>query len=508
MANPRPTDEAIIAGIADALPVGVWVARAPGGEFVYANGTFRDIMGVGPRADVAAGEYAEPYSIHDREGNLYPEDRMPFVRALVARAIVMVDDIVIHRPDGGRVNIRAYARPVFDNDTITHVVIAFFDITREVHAERLRAESELRMRRAQRMDSIGTLAGGIAHDFNNLLGAIRTLTDVLREGEHNAERKRDLDSIAAAAESGAQLTRALLGFAGRGKNLAAPIAINDVVLAVIDIFGRAVSPRLEIVTELDARREVLGDRSQLQQVVMNLMINACDAIVDTGRVTVRTKDEDDGTRTILEIEDDGPGVPPELRERIFEPYFSTKSGATHGTVGLGLATAYGIVEAHGGRIDVLDGVKGGARFRVELPAIDADDAAERTNRRGQLRRGEGLVLVVDDQPALQIAARRGLECAGYSVVTAGDGLVALEVFRERRAEIVAVLLDMNMPRLDGRGTFTALREMAPDVRILLMTGYALNEEVQALLHHGGAGFIAKPFGFVELAAAVYGLLKS
>ncbi len=500
-----PGDGTIIASIPDSLPLGIWVARAPGGEFVYANSEFREIMGTGARADVAVGEYAVPYAIHDREGALYPEHRMPLVRALAERATVMVDDIVIHRADGGRVNVRAYARPHFEGETITHVVIAFIDITREVEAERARVEGDLRVQQAQRMDSIGMLAGGIAHDFNNLLTVIRALTATLGVDERDAGRLADLDTIAAAADSGVLLTRALLGFAGRGKNLASPIAVDDIVRSVADIFSRATTGRIEFVTDLQAPRTIVGDRSQLEQVVMNLLINARDAIAGQGQVMIRTRCE--GDRVMLEIEDDGPGVPVELRQRIFEPYFSTKQGLAQGGTGLGLATAYGIVDAHRGSITLLEGRSGGALFRVELPASDSTTPAiPPVTKDDAVRRGSGLVLVVDDHPALRLAARRILELAGYRVLTATDGLDGVEVFDAHRADISLVLLDMSMPRLDGRGAFLAMRALDPGVPILLTTGYTLNEEVQALLDFGRAGFLPKPFDAAELTVAVEALL--
>jgi two-component system cell cycle sensor histidine kinase/response regulator CckA len=500
------TDAEIVASVADALPVGVWVARAPGGEFVYANATFREIMGMGARADVALGEYATPYAIHGRDGEPYPEHAMPFVRALAERTTVMVDDIVIHRGDGGRVNIRAYARPHFDGDTITHVVIAFFDITREVQAEQARAESELRVQRAQRMDSIGMLAGGIAHDFNNLLTVIRVMTSSLTGGELDPGRRGDLEAIAAAADSAVSLTRALLGFAGQGKNLATPVAIDDVVGSVAEIFARATVGRIELATELRAQCDVVGDRAQLEQVFMNLLINARDAVAGRGRISASTRSE--GDRVILEIADDGPGVPVAIRERIFEPYFSTKHGFAQGGTGLGLATVYGIVEAHHGTIEVLDAEQRGALFRVVLPASTASRSAPRRSTPAAVTRGSGVVLVVDDHPALRVAARRILESAGYRVLLAEDGVDGVETFRAHKGEIRLVLLDMSMPRLDGRGAFAAMRAIDPNVRVVLTTGYSLNDEVQTLLDQGAAAFIAKPFDVAELTTVVGGLIGS
>src|SRR5688572_10954460 len=159
-----PTDQDILHALVDDLPVGLWVARAPSGAFVYANRQFEQIMGMPARSDVAVGEYSAPYGIRTRDGQPYPEARMPFVRALAERQIVVVDDLTIHRGDGTTVDVRAFARPVIAGDEVTHVVIAFFDITREVAAERARAESEQRLQLTQRMEAIGTLAGGIAHD--------------------------------------------------------------------------------------------------------------------------------------------------------------------------------------------------------------------------------------------------------------------------------------------------------------------------------------------------------
>src|SRR5262249_55312440 len=163
----------IILALGEDLPIGLWVARAPGGEPIYANHTFAEIMGIAARDDVRAGGFAQLYGVHTPDGAPYPADRMPFVRAPRPPPLVAADALTIHRRDGKRVNVRAVARPV--GDPITHVIVAFFDINREVEAERARAESEQRLYRAQRLEAIGTLAGGIAHDFNNLIFSIKMI---------------------------------------------------------------------------------------------------------------------------------------------------------------------------------------------------------------------------------------------------------------------------------------------------------------------------------------------
>ena len=492
----------VVSGVADDLPVGVWVARAPGGEFLYANKAFAEIMGMGARDDVGRGEYAGPYGIHTRDGALYPEDRLPFVRALVERRTVIVDDIVIHRHDGGRVHVRAQARPVFDEaGEITHVVIAFIDITREALAEEARAESDQRVRQMQRMDSIGTLAGGIAHDFNNLLAAVKLMAAALRRNEGDTTKLAYLEQIDQATESAAQLTRALLGFARRGKHLATRVSLHDVAVGVVALLRRALDRRVELATDLRAAEgDIVGDFSQLEQVLMNLVVNSRDAMPSGGRIVISTYDE--GGRVVLEVTDDGAGIDPAIRERMFEPYVTTKRAGEGGGTGLGLATVWGIVENHGGTIQALDASPRGTKMRVTFPAAPAD--ARRTlsqEASKNLVHGSGTVLVVDDERAVRDGAAAVLRGLGYRVFCAEDGASAVELFRER-GDIDAVLLDMVMPRMDGRMTYLALRDVRPDVRVVLTTGFALNEEAQRIMDLGVCEFIAKPYSAEALSQVI------
>jgi two-component system cell cycle sensor histidine kinase/response regulator CckA len=506
--EPRsPSNDDIIHSVAAELPCGVWVARAPGGEFVYANQTFQDILGMGGRDDVASGEYAAPYGIHDRSGELYPEDQMPFMRALRARREVIVDDIVIHPSDGRRVYIRATARPVFDAaGEITHVVIAFIDISREAAAEVARAESEARARHAERMQSIGTFAGGIAHDFNNLLAAIKALTSVLLHGEADPGRRHDLESIDAMTVSAAALTRSLLSFAGRGRRVAGPVVLSAVVQRMAALLDRTLDRQVRVQVEAAGGLAVLGDEMGIEQVVMNLAVNAREAMPDGGDLTLRTRDE--GDRVVLEVEDGGRGVPAALRARIFEPYFTTKpAGAERGT-GLGLATVHGIVQQFGGTIEVLDRAPTGTTMRITFPGVaPAAAPTPAAPAAPAAEPGRGLVLVVDDDAPVREATARLLASMGYEALEADGGLAAVERYRLRQADVRAVLLDLTMPGMDGPATLEALRALDPDVRVLVTTGFEVDGRVEALRAQGCRGVLAKPYARETLADALAAVLR-
>jgi PAS domain S-box-containing protein len=496
-----PSDHDIIHALADDLPVGLWVARAPGGEFVYANGTFADIMGQAGRSDVAAGGYSEPYGIFTRDGQPYPEHRLPFVRALQEQKVVVVDDITIHRGDGRRVDVRAFARPVTNAEgTITHVVIAFFDITREVEADR-------QLQRANRMEAIGTLAGGIAHDFNNLIFSIKLIAADLAAREKDPKQRAALALIDDLTERSAALTRSLLGFARRGKHRAVPIALDDVLADMRELLVRTLPGiAVEVEPGAAARGSVVGDRSQLEQVIMNLVVNSRDAVREHGGSSVRVRTRSEGAEVVLEVSDDGPGIPAELRDRVFEPYFTTKTQGHERGTGLGLATVYGIVAAHQGTIEIDSGLDGrGTTMRMRLPAADQPAPApppRAPESTEPVAPGSGLVLVVDDDALVRRAVANTLETLGYTTLEAGGGAEAVELYRGRRGEIRAVLLDMIMPGMNGAAAYGALRALDPGVAVLLMSGHSSNEEAQLLIDEGARGFVAKPYSADTLARAL------
>jgi PAS domain S-box-containing protein len=500
-----PSEQDIINALADDLPVAVWVARSPTGQEVYTNREFADIMGQ-HLAHVEVGGYSEPYGILTYDGKPYPEAQMPFVRALVERRKIVADDIMIRRPDGSIRYVRAFARPVEKDDAVSHIIIAFIDITREVEAEKAKAESEARLARSQRLEAIGTLAGGIAHDFNNLIFGIKLLAAELAATEKDPKRLASLRIIDDVTDRSAVLTRSLLGFARRGKHRAMPVALNDVVQAMRELLTRTMTA-IDITFELDAalRGTIIGDVSQVEQVVMNLVVNARDAVKErNGRVVVRTRSVDN--HVVLEVSDDGPGIPHEIRDRVFEPYFTTKNHGSQRGTGLGLATVFGIVEAHGGTVEIAEGLAGrGATLRVFFPAADVEVPEAPTPDNGApgfITLGTGTILVVDDDHLVRRAVSSTLKNAGYLVFEAASGTEAITLYREHHSIIRGVVLDMIMPGLNGMATFHELRQINPMVNVLLMSGFAMNEDVQNLLDAGARGFVSKPYSPEGLSRAL------
>lgn len=503
------SDQDIIHCLPDELPVGLWVARAPDGDQVYANGMFADILGGSGRFDFNA-EAGTPYRVLTRDGKPYPQDRLPFARALVERRLVVVDDITIHRSDGTKVDVRAFGRPVSDAaGEVTHVVVAWFDITREVAAEQAKAASEEQLYRARRIEAIGTLAGGIAHDFNNLVFGIKLIAADLATTATEPKTREALRMIDEITERSATLTRSLLSFARRGKQHVAPLLLDHVLGDMRDLFARTLSG-VTIAFDLRAGEDgvVIGDRSQLEQVVMNLMVNARDALSDGGRVEVRSRI--DGSSVVFEVADDGPGIPLEHRDRVFEPYFTTKTQSADRGTGLGLATVHGIVEDHGGMIEVDSGIDGrGTTLRIALPASasgpsrrDASARIAKTER----PYGWGAILVVDDDPIVLRALSTAIESLGYTAIRAPSGAHAIESLRERPTEVRAVILDMVMPEMSGHATYSAMRKIRPDLAVIAMSGHAMSGEIDALVDLGVRSFIAKPYSIEKLARSLADVL--
>jgi PAS domain S-box-containing protein len=381
--------------------------------------------------------------------------------------------------------------------------VGLVGVTRDI-SERKRAEEQLRQ--AQKLESIGHLAGGVAHDFNNLLVAILGNAELARGHADLAEEVEPyLDEIQEAAERAAGLTRQLLAFGRRQIVEPVPIDLNQLIEGLGRMLNRLIPENIENEflpgEDLDA---ILADRGQLEQVIVNLAVNARDAMPEGGKLVLETanvtipSDEADpqppaepGRYVLLRVIDSGRGMTKEVRERIFEPFFSTKPEG-QGT-GLGLSVVFGIVKHHGGFLDVFSEPGRGAEFRVYLPAEEREPAHPEPAPAGRERGGCESVLLVEDEPSARRLARRVLSKAGYEVIEARDGREAVEAYRRHRWKIDLVLLDVVMPKMMGSEVRRRIREIDSDVRILFSSGYSRAGGHLDFIAREGLDLISKPY---------------
>jgi len=497
-------DHDIILALGEDLPVAISIARAPDDELVYSNRAFADLMGTGAR---------QPVSVCTRDGAPYPANKLPFARAVGERRVIVADDMMIRRGDGRRVEVRAVARPV--GDPITHVITTYFDVSREIAAERARVESEQRLHRAQRLEAVGTLAGGIAHDFNNLIFSIKLIAAEIAATDQDPKHRASLEMIDDITDRSAALTRSLVGFVRRGTQRALPVAVNDVATSLTEMLTRTL-PGIELSFELEAtdRGIVVGDHAQLEQVIVNLVLRAREAVQDAGRIIVRTTDRalpsavDAPRFVVLEVIDDGASLSPMVRARMFESRAARKAQDSEAVIGPGLSTVLEIVEGYGGMLEVDEGPDGrGTTMRVVLPAARRAPATKARTTAADLPKGSGLVLVVDDDPMVRKVVASSLGSLGYKTIEAVSGPAAVEIYRKHRDEVRAVVLDMVMPGMAGKAAYLALREVDPNVAVLLMSGHTLNDQVQEILDLGVRSFVSKPYSIAELAEAIAVLMK-
>ncbi|MFZ5573051.1 MAG: hybrid sensor histidine kinase/response regulator [Thermodesulfobacteriota bacterium] len=392
------------------------------------------------------------------------------------------------------------------------------DITARKRAEEEREQIEKQLQHALRMESIGTLAGGIAHNFNNLLMAIQGYTTImLLQTEPSDKRHRMLQSIEKQVEAGSRLTGQLLGYAREGKYEIKPLNLNHLVRETAETFA-VTRKEIRVHQVLEAElRGIIADRSQLEQVLMNLLVNAADAMPAGGNLVLKTENKthldirvDDlvpkeGSYVCLTVQDTGIGMDAKTLDHIFEPFFTTKD-ISRGS-GLGLASAYGIVKAHGGYIHVHSRKGEGTIFSVYLPAVrksveSAEDQPEAAVR------GEGTVLFVDDDDTVRSLGNELLNLLGYKTVLASGGREAVDVYRRRGAEIDLVILDMIMPDMGGGAVYDLLKSINPRVKVLLSSGYSIDGQATDILSRGCNGFIQKPFSLNEVSLKIRRILHA
>lgn len=481
----------------------------PEGRLIDMNKAGLEILGY-PKEEFKDLNVADHY--------MNPTDRLEVKKCLESNGQIKDMEVRLRRKDGAEIICMDSATVLKDNDgMITGYVGTLRDVTEIRNAEKDKAMLEKKLRQAQKMESIGTLAGGIAHDFNNLLMGIQGRTSLmLMDTDATDPHFEHLKEIEEYIKSAVTLTNQLLGFAMAGKYEVIPTDLNALIKKSLDMFGRT-KKELSIHAEYqDKLWPVNVDRGQIDQVLLNLFINAWqsmpaggDLFIETRNLTVdRAYGElyqlKPGRYVQFSITDTGVGIDEKTKERIFDPFFTTKE-IGRGT-GLGLASAYGIIRHHDGVINVYSEKGHGTTFKILLPACDKPLKDEKTGSYKGIIRGSGTVLFVDDEKIITDVGRQILESLGYDVLIAMSGKEAVDIYLENREKIEIVILDMIMPGIGGGEVFNRLKEINPEVKVLLSSGYSLNGQATEILQRGCDGFIQKPFDIKELAIKMKGIL--
>lgn len=361
-------------------------------------------------------------------------------------------------------------------------------------SERARLEEQLL--HAQKMDALGRLAGGVAHDINNMLAIILGNTEFARDASVDPEVVESLDEIRSAAERSGRMARQLLTVSRRDVPQPEMLDPSAVVEEMAPMLERIVAPGVVLALELSPSQSVRGDLGQIEQVILNLVVNASEAVGAFGTVRISVRDDVEGN-VRLSVDDTGAGIPDADRDRVFEPFFSTKESGN----GLGLATVYSIVTGVGGRVSVSEGPLGGAMIEVVLPGIAYSDASLGAGHAHQAEHPAArTVLVAEDEPGVRTTVTRYLERHAWTVLTAEDGLAALQLLERNADQLDVLLTDVRMPGMDGRALAAAARRIRPDLPIVTMSGYVHGADVpkSGEFRH----FLQKPFAMGDLTSAL------
>jgi PAS domain S-box-containing protein len=419
------------------------------------------------------------------------------------------------RKDGQFRHFSGSAAPLLDEQG---KVAGAIGIARDV-TEQKKLEEQLLQ--SQKMESIGNLAGGIAHDFNNLLGGIMGYASFAKKKISPQDPLyHSITSIERSAGQAAELTRQLLGFARRGKYQVKPINCNALIQDLVQFLSRTISKQITLETDLDPNLDLVeGDETQLQQSLINICLNARDAMPSGGILKIMTRNQGPpdevmdqpvgrklGNYVKVIISDSGIGMTPEVQSQIFEPFFTTKEPG-RGT-GLGLSMVYGIIRNHGGFIEIDSEPGRGTLLQILLPSIVEVDLEERPTPEPVpiAAGGSETILIVDDEEIIRQLGADILEDLGYKVLSAAGGEEALKIYRRNRKKIALVVLDVLMPGLSGKDTFLKLKAINPEIKVLLSSGYSTKGEVGEILKEGVGGLIQKPYKDEMLVAKVREIL--
>jgi nitrogen-specific signal transduction histidine kinase/CheY-like chemotaxis protein len=380
--------------------------------------------------------------------------------------------------------------------------------------------NQAKLMEAQKMDSIGNLAAGISHDINNVLGGILGYADMISEDTKEEKTRDRAEKIMNSSHRVSNLVEKILAFARGGKNIIKPVDMNSAVKEVYSLLKRSVEKTISLEQTLqEDLYNIDADPTQIHQVLLNLCVNASQAMPNGGTLNITTEntklckkfctehtDLTPGNYVRVTVKDTGYGMTPEIQQRIFEPYFTTKKESGKEGTGLGLAMVMGIVKNHKGQVYVESEPNKGTTFTIYLPKGSLDQETQR-NDKVKIKKSEGTILLVDDEEIIRDVGFSMLETMGYKPITAKDGWEAAETYKKIAKETKAVILDISMPRMDGRDAYQIMKGMNPDIKVLITSGHASEGKVQQILDMGANGFLQKPFKKEQLYHALEKILK-
>jgi two-component system, cell cycle sensor histidine kinase and response regulator CckA len=484
-----------------------------GGRIAFANSACARLLGAQTAAEILGRspfDFIRPdYHQPEREaiatllerGGRSPLSERQFVR--IDGSTVDVETVASVLPFQGRPAIQVFVR----------------DITERKRMEAALRQSEEQLRQAQKMEAIGQLAGGVAHDFNNLLTGILGFSDlVLASLAPNDPSREPIEEIRKAGEQAASLTQQLLAFSRKQISRQVVFTPNTTVSQMRQLLRRLIGEHIELVTILDpALGTVKGDPGQLEQVIVNLALNARDAMTKGGKLTLTTSNVAPGPKNaelpggvdyvLLSLTDTGCGMDPATKTRLFEPFFTTKE-IGKGT-GLGLATVYGIVKQAGGHIEVESELGKGATFSIYLPRVHEKNQGEQSaSGLHKSPMGQETILLVEDDEIVRNLAEMSLERCGYRLLVAKDGKDALRLAGEHKGPIHLLVSDVVMPGMGGRAVAEDMKTLRPDIKILYVSGYPTDEVVRQGILEATMPFLQKPFKPVQLARKVREVLDA
>ncbi|MBD3421008.1 MAG: response regulator [Chitinivibrionales bacterium] len=486
-------------------------------RFIQANKAHLTLLGVESVGEVA-GKTDFEFFPDDQATRYYSDEQY-----VIGTGRPILDrEILVKSFNGAETWVSTTMAPIQDDGSNPAGVVGIGrDITNRKIAESEKEQLEEQLTQARKLESLGQLAGGVAHDFNNMLGAILGYANMIKRrlARDNTTLDKYITTIIEASKRAADLTTKLLAFARQGKYKIELINAHEIVQDVIKLLEHTIDKRIIIVHHLKADPATIrGDRTQLQNAILNLAVNARDAMPKGGEMTFASELVDKspdstqnfppqllpGRYVLITVADTGTGIDEKIRTKIFDPFFTTKEPG-EGT-GLGLASVYGTVDNHKGAVELKSEVGEGTEVTLYLPLIDLP-IQHKSDEALEIIHGEGSILVVDDEEFVRQMAIDMLTDLGYNVVTCADGKEAVNYYQDHHASTDIVIVDMIMPRMGGYDCANELLKINPDIKIIIATGYSIAADTQRIITKGIAGFIQKPFEEDEISRLLSDILQ-